>query len=316
MANDKDKDKEGFFPKYTQPSHVGIWGPLTPAADNKYALHVACAAQMGVGLLLLVYPRRSTFRPKFGKWPFRIVKTTGVLAGASLMAATVVFEYPRTKVYDPWAQRARVDRIKAVKEGKKVTWWWGAHDHKPVDGTQYLEDMRVVTEVNKRRQLKQKLDDVSEGGFKLLDPLYSDLIFTEMIKPTVLPRFITGETPISGVSAKVATSFFEKVLGHSQEEQVTANRKFRTGILEQTESPLFLAHRPWLFGSPSSIDAAIKEVLGDEANDPDNIEALYDEIATKWDGSIMWCLNARDTDVTIRLIPTTGVEGLAVEEEQ
>ena len=112
---------------------------------------------------------------------------------------------------------------------------------------------------------------------------------------------------------KIAGTMF-KSLGQSYEELVAANRKFRDGILEQVESPLFMAHRPWLFGSISSMDAAIKEVLGEESNDPDVLEGLYNDIAEQWDGSIMWGIIARDTDVTIRLIPSSGWEGLGVEQ--
>ncbi|AOW04945.1 hypothetical protein B0I72DRAFT_137127 [Yarrowia lipolytica] len=316
MANDKDQD--GFFPKYQQPSFVlRMWGKLVPAADNKYALTIVCAAQMGVGVLLLAYPRRSTFRAKYGKWPYRAVKATGILTGSALIGCTAIFDLARTRnlTYDPWAQRARADRVKALKEGKKVTWWWGAHDHKPVGMNEYMSELRVLLEIKKMQYNKKKLADVAESGFKPTEPLLSsDLYMDDILWKYVLPRVFPDEVPISPISRKLTEAMFQS-LGLTYEELVAANRKFREGVLEQVENPLFLAHRPWLFGSSSSMDAAIKEVLGEGSNDPDILEGLYNDIAEQWDGSIMWGIIAGETDVTIRLIPGTDIVELVEEAE-
>lgn len=315
MGNDK---QEGFFPKYRQPSFVlGMWGKLTPAADNKYALHVVCATQLGVGVLLMALPRRSSFKARYGKWAFRAVKTTGVLMGSALIGATAMFEYPRITnlTYDPWAQHARADRLKALKEGKKVTWWWGAHDHKPVEMDRYISELRLLLEMKKKRDLKNKLEDAAESGFKPIEPMLTSDLNKDRLISQYLPRIVSGEVPTSPTSQKLAGAMFTS-LGQSYEDLVVSNRKFREGVMEQAESPLFMAHRPWLFGTTSSIDLTIKEVLGEEFNDHDTLDALYNDIAEQWDGSIMWGIIARDTDVTIRLIPATGFDVERVIEDE
>lgn len=314
MGNDKDQG--GFFPKYKQPSFtLGMWGKLTPAADNKYALHLVCAAQMGVGVLFLAYPRRSTFQARYGKGAYRAVKAAGILTGTALIGCTALFEYSRIAnlTYDPWAQHARADRLKALKEGKKVTWWWGAHDHKPIDMNRYLSERKVLGEMKKKRDAKNNLAAAAEGGFKPMMPFTSAELSFDKLMTKLWTIFFSVNTP--PLTRDVVASHFES-RGQSYEELVAANKKFRDGILEQVESPLFMAHRPWLFGTVGSMDAAIKEVLGEESNDPVVLEGLYNDIAAQWDGSIMWGIIARDTDVTIRLIPSTGwVEQLEEESE-
>ncbi|KAG5356899.1 hypothetical protein CJU90_2252 [Yarrowia sp. C11] len=316
MANDKDK-QEGFFPKYQQPSHaLSMWGKFVPAADNKYALHIIVAAQMGVGVLFLAYPRRSTFTARYGKWAYRAVKTTSILTGTSLIGFTALAEYPRIMGLNvnPWAQHARADRLKALKEGKKVTWWWGAHDHKPMDPDRFVSEMRVLLELRQKQEIKKKLAEAAESGFKPTTPLLSMDLYVDDLFSKYIPRVLSREIPTSPTSQKLAAAMFQS-LGKTYEELVEANKKFREGVLEQVESPLFLVHRPWLFGATSSMDAAIKEVLGEESNDPDIVEGLYNDIAEQWDGSIMWGILARETDVTIRLIPASGFENEQLVEE-
>ncbi|KAG5366958.1 Mitochondrial inner membrane i-AAA protease complex subunit MGR1 [Yarrowia sp. B02] len=305
MANDKGQG--GFFPKYQQPSRVlGLWGKLVPAADNKYALHLVCAAQMGVGILLLAYPRRSTFKPKYGKWAYRVVKTTGVLTGSAIIGGTAMFEYPRLNnlTYDPWAQHARAARLKALKEGKKVTWWWGAHDHKPVDWDTYISQLRVLQQAKANKDLKNKLEEAALCGFRPMSTITSKDVDIWQLISKYWPGFLDEKVSTSPASEKLAETMLQAE-GLSYEELIAANKKFRETMLQQTKNPLWRAMLPMRFETGITTEAAIKEIreaIG-ESNDPDILEHFYKEMADEWDGSIVWAVLARNTDVTIRMIP-------------
>ncbi|CDR47241.1 CYFA0S30e00782g1_1 [Cyberlindnera fabianii] len=134
----KSDGQGGIFPTgsttkiifYSRPS-VGlkIWGPLVPASDNLIALYGLTAFQGLFGLMMLRTVRR--------KWPDttfkgRVTKFVNAVAGSYVIFNTGLEISRLSLPYDPWYEEARVARDAAKAHGKKVNWWFGPWDFKPM----------------------------------------------------------------------------------------------------------------------------------------------------------------------------------------
>lgn len=137
---------------YPNPSFgLSIWGPLVPASDCKKCIYSLCGLQIAGGLYLFWKPGRGpTVAGSTRTWPRRLLRTGAILSGMYLMGLAGL-ELVRLQLRkDPWAEDAKVARMRAVKAGKAPNFWLGPTGYQAID---YSEWRRRVEADLKRAEI-------------------------------------------------------------------------------------------------------------------------------------------------------------------
>lgn len=137
---------------YPNPSFgLSIWGPLVPASDCKKCIYSLCGLQITGGLYLFWKPGRGPAAPGSTRiWPRRLLRTGSILGGIYLMGLAGL-ELVRLQLRkDPWAEDAKIARMRAVKAGKTPNFWLGPTGYQAID---YAEWRRRVEADLKRAEI-------------------------------------------------------------------------------------------------------------------------------------------------------------------
>ncbi|EMG51028.1 MGR1 Mitochondrial inner membrane i-AAA protease complex subunit MGR1 [Candida maltosa Xu316] len=123
-----------------------IWGPLTPASDNRPALFSMIGLQFIIGCGFFKHARTlSRLRPMGGyqvpNVAPKMVRTGSMwrivlsaLAGTALSFGSGLELCRVTLPYDPWYEEAKHYRRMAIKNGDKPSSWFGAYNYyRPMD---------------------------------------------------------------------------------------------------------------------------------------------------------------------------------------
>lgn len=111
---------------------VGLmWGPFTPALDNRVALALATGIQLFLGVWLfskarLIYRNLRLYHLSRAKSLFRC--SVPALAGTVLVFGLGLEIARMVLPYDPWYDEAKHWRKVSTRHGHQPLWWFGAYD--------------------------------------------------------------------------------------------------------------------------------------------------------------------------------------------
>lgn len=168
-SSDKGGGKNGVFGDkgkvvfYSRPS-VGlkIWGPLVPASDYLPGLYTLTALQMLIGFTMIKNVRNIWHV----RTPFARASKFLSTVGSGYLIFNSGLEVSRlTLPYDPWYEEAKQARLQAQQEGKKVNFWFGPWDLKPMSFQEWNKKVDIWI-------LKTESDyenEMNEEGEKTID---------------------------------------------------------------------------------------------------------------------------------------------------
>ncbi|RCK66824.1 Mitochondrial inner membrane i-AAA protease complex subunit MGR1 [Candida viswanathii] len=298
-----------------------IWGPLTPASDNRPALYTMIGLQFAIGCGFFKHARSlSRLRPMGGFQPpspspsvtpklvrtgsvWRIamsVITGGVLAfGSGLELCRV------TLPYDPWLEEAQHYRRMAIKNGDKPSAWFGAY--------KYYRPMEFKVWINKVEDWIKNVEKEIESG----DSSNFANLSVELGKNSNVLNGGVGvngvSRPLRGVLSKLNNKGkYLEIYSRLQENNKTRWSDLLEGELKDV-SELNKAQRldDIMEGktdlvNPNFLKSAI--ILGNHTMEDD------DQFEMVWLNFEPWDELKLDTEYDIRLIPSTA--GDIIEEDE
>ncbi|CAN3374862.1 hypothetical protein DIURU_002560 [Diutina rugosa] len=148
------------------PSVGLVWGPLTPASDNRAAVAGAIALQLAIGIWGFSKARHiyRSARYYHQSRPKSALKASVPFLAGSVLVFGSGLEMARMALpYDPWYDEARHWRRVAERHGQQPSAWFGAYDlYTPMPFKQWTEMVNQWLKV-KERQIAQG-DGASAGG--------------------------------------------------------------------------------------------------------------------------------------------------------
>lgn len=254
-----DNDKIVF---YNRPN-VGlkIWGPLVPASDYVPGLYSLTCIQTLFGLMMIKNVRKIWHL----KTPVaRFSKLLSTLASGYLIFNSGLEVSRLTLPYDPWYEEAKEARIRAQHEGKKVNFWFGPWDFKPMTFKEWNE--KVDTWI-----LKTEAEYSTEPDTKGSIQTQTSIDFSPA-SPMIHTAYVQARTANKQRNSEIL-------------EQLSNKDAFQKILPNYQTFPNFSIQRPHLN-------------IPDDNNLEDNFD--LDEV---WELNDPWVGLGQDTDFVVRFIP-------------
>lgn len=277
----------------TNPSFgLKIWGPLVPPPDNRLALHLLTGCQfiLGIGLIarsrslrnkkLLAKGINPSYDKSFKKYVYGLMGLNldynAGLEITRLMASI-----------DPWEQERVYYTNLAIKNGRKVHWWFGPQNYTPMTMDNFIRHLE--SHVLNRIEMvdSQQINKMNQNVETHLDHP-KNIVPTKTIP---VSRILNHEkfTQIYNNIQQQNQVIFDNLLENDLKDVMEINKGTRLDEILEGKANFVIDEK---YSKPTII-------LGNHQLDTD------DDLDEVWDHFEPWNELGIETDFKIRLIPTT-----------